>query len=313
VNATPLFNRVALIGFGLIGGSIARAAREQGLAGEIVTTARSAKSRDRIRQLKIVDRVVETNAEAATDADLVILCIPVGACGAVAEEIAAHLKPGAIVSDVGSVKASVVRDMAPYLPATTHFVPAHPVAGTEHSGPDSGFAELFTDRWCILTPPDGSDPDAIERVRAFWAALGAKVEIMTPDHHDLVLAITSHLPHLIAYTIVGTADELGQVTSSEVMKFSAGGFRDFTRIAASDPIMWRDVFLANKDAVLEMLGTFNEDLSKLTRAIRRGDGEALFEHFSRTRAIRRGIVEIGQDSAVPDFGRPHAPLGKKAE
>jgi cyclohexadieny/prephenate dehydrogenase len=313
VNATPLFNRVALIGFGLIGGSIARAAREQGLAGEIVTTARSAKSRDRIRQLKIVDRVVETNAEAATDADLVILCIPVGACGAVAEEIAGNLKPGAIVSDVGSVKASVVRDMAPYLPATTHFVPAHPVAGTEHSGPDSGFAELFTDRWCILTPPDGSDPDAIERVRAFWAALGAKVEIMTPDHHDLVLAITSHLPHLIAYTIVGTADELGQVTSSEVMKFSAGGFRDFTRIAASDPIMWRDVFLANKDAVLEMLGTFNEDLSKLTRAIRRGDGEALFEHFSRTRAIRRGIVEIGQDSAVPDFGRPHAPLGKKAE
>ncbi|TMJ62649.1 MAG: prephenate/arogenate dehydrogenase family protein [Alphaproteobacteria bacterium] len=313
MNATPLFNRVALIGFGLIGGSIARAAREQGLAGEIVSTARSAKSRDRIRQLKIVDRVVETNAEAATDADLVILCIPVGACGAVAEEIAGNLKPGAIVSDVGSVKASVVRDMAPYLPATTHFVPAHPVAGTEHSGPDSGFAELFTDRWCILTPPDGSDPDAIERVRAFWAALGAKVEIMTPDHHDLVLAITSHLPHLIAYTIVGTADELGQVTSSEVMKFSAGGFRDFTRIAASDPIMWRDVFLANKDAVLEMLGTFNEDLSKLTRAIRRGDGEALFEHFSRTRAIRRGIVEIGQDSAVPDFGRPHAPLGKKAE
>ena len=313
MNATPLFNRVALIGFGLIGGSIARAAREQGLAGEIVSTARSAKSRDRIRQLKIVDRVVETNAEAATDADLVILCIPVGACGAVAEEIAGNLKPGAIVSDVGSVKASVVRDMAPYLPATTHFVPAHPVAGTEHSGPDSGFAELFTDRWCILTPPDGSDPDAIERVRAFWAALGAKVEIMTPDHHDLVLAITSHLPHLIAYTIVGTADELGQVTSSEVMKFSAGGFRDFTRIAASDPIMWRDVFLANKDAVLEMLGTFNEDLSKLTRAIRRGDGEALFEHFSRTRAIRRGIVEIGQDSPVPDFGRPHAPLGKKAE
>ncbi|MFL6825802.1 MAG: prephenate/arogenate dehydrogenase family protein, partial [Bradyrhizobium sp.] len=240
-------------------------------------------------------------------------CIPVGACGAVAEEIAGNLKPGAIVSDVGSVKASVVRDMAPYLPATTHFVPAHPVAGTEHSGPDSGFAELFTDRWCILTPPDGSDLDAVERVRAFWAALGAKVEIMTPDHHDLVLAITSHLPHLIAYTIVGTADELGQVTSSEVMKFSAGGFRDFTRIAASDPIMWRDVFLANKDAVLEMLGTFNEDLSKLTRAIRRGDGEALFEHFSRTRAIRRGIVEIGQDSAVPDFGRPHAPLGKKAE
>jgi cyclohexadieny/prephenate dehydrogenase len=192
-------------------------------------------------------------------------------------------------------------------------VPAHPVAGTEHSGPDSGFAELFINRWCILTPPEGTDPDAIEKLRAFWAAIGARVEIMTPEHHDLVLAITSHLPHLIAYTIVGTADELEEVTSSEVIKFSAGGFRDFTRIAASDPTMWRDVFLANKDAVLEMLGTFNEDLSKLTRAIRRGDGEALFEHFTRTRAIRRGIVEIGQDSAAPDFGRPHAQLEKKAE
>ena len=197
------------------------------------------------------------------DADLVILCIPVGACGPVAQEIAAHLKPGAIVSDVGSVKGAIVRDMAPHLPDGVHFVPAHPVAGTEHSGPDSGFAELFINRWCILTPPEGADPDAVERLRAFWAALGAKVEIMTPDHHDLVLAITSHLPHLIAYTIVGTADELAQVTSSEVMKFSAGGFRDFTRIAASDPTMWRDVFLANKEAVLEMLGTFNEDLSKL--------------------------------------------------
>jgi cyclohexadieny/prephenate dehydrogenase len=191
-----------------------------------------------------------------------------------------------------------------------HFVPAHPVAGTENSGPDSGFAELFINRWCILTPPDGTDPNAVERLGAFWAALGAKVETMTPDHHDLVLAITSHLPHLIAYTIVGTADELAQVTSSEVIKFSAGGFRDFTRIAASDPTMWRDVFLANKEAVLEMLGTFNEDLSKLTRAIRRGDGEALFEHFTRTRAIRRGIVEIGQDSASPDFGRPHEHLQK---
>jgi cyclohexadieny/prephenate dehydrogenase len=313
VNATPPFPRIALIGFGLIGGSIARAARAQGLAGEVVTTARSAKSRARIKELGIVDSVVETNAEAAEGADLVILCIPVGACGAVAREIASSLKPGAIVSDVGSVKGAVVRDMAPHLPANVHFVPAHPVAGTENSGPDSGFAELFINRWCILTPPDGADPEAVERLRAFWAALGARVEIMTPDHHDLVLAITSHLPHLIAYTIVGTADELAQVTSSEVIKFSAGGFRDFTRIAASDPVMWRDVFLANKEAVLEMLGTFNEDLSKLTRAIRRGDGEALFEHFTRTRAIRRGIVEIGQDSAAPDFGRPHAQLGKKAE
>jgi cyclohexadieny/prephenate dehydrogenase len=313
VSTAPSINRLALIGFGLIGGSIARAAREQGLAREIVATARSAKTRARIKQLGLVDRVVESNAQAAQDADLVILCIPVGACASVAQEIAAHLKPGAIISDVGSVKAAVVRDMAPHLPAEAHFVPAHPVAGTEHSGPDSGFAELFINRWCILTPPEDTDPNAVEKLRAFWAALGAKVEIMTPDHHDLVLAITSHLPHLIAYTIVGTADELGQVTSSEVMKFSAGGFRDFTRIAASDPIMWRDVFLANKDAVLEMLGTFNEDLSKLTRAIRRGDGEALFEHFTRTRAIRRGIVEIGQDSAAPDFGRPHAHLEKKSE
>ncbi len=313
MSAAPLFRRVALIGFGLIGGSIARAARLQGLAGEIVTTARSAQTRARVKELGIVDRVVESNAEAVKDADLVILCIPVGACGAVAEDIAPHLKAGAIVSDVGSVKGAVVRDMAPHLPPGVHFIPAHPVAGTEHSGPDSGFAELFIDRWCILTPPEGSDADAVERLRAFWVGLGARVETMTPDHHDLVLAITSHLPHLIAYTIVGTADELEGVTESEVLKFSAGGFRDFTRIAASDPTMWRDVFLTNKEAVLEMLGTFNEDLSKLTRAIRRGDGKALFEHFSRTRAIRRGIVEIGQDSAAPDFGRPHAQLGKKAE
>jgi cyclohexadieny/prephenate dehydrogenase len=311
VNTTPLFDRVALIGFGLIGGSIARAAKEQGLAKEIVTTEPSAKTRARVMELGVVDRVAETNAQAAEGADLVILCIPVGACGAVAAEIASHLKPGAIVSDVGSVKGAVVKDMAPHLPAGVHFVPAHPVAGTEHSGPDSGFAELFINRWCILTPPEGTDPNAVEKLRAFWAAIGAKVEIMTPEHHDMVLAITSHLPHLIAYTIVGTADELEGVTQSEVLKFSAGGFRDFTRIAASDPIMWRDVFLTNKDAVLEMLGTFNEDLAKLTRAIRRGDGEALFEHFSRTRAIRRGIVEIGQDSAAPDFGRPHAQLEKK--
>jgi cyclohexadieny/prephenate dehydrogenase len=311
MSAEPLFQRVALIGFGLIGGSIARAARAQGLAGEIVATARSAKSRARVGELGIVDRVLESNAEAVHGADLVILCIPVGACGRVAEEIGAHLKAGAIVSDVGSVKGAVVRDIGPHLPAGVHFIPAHPVAGTEHSGPDAGFAELFIDRWCILTPAEGADAAAVERLRAFWAGLGAKVETMTAEHHDMVLAITSHLPHLIAYTIVGTADELEGVTQSEVLKFSAGGFRDFTRIAASDPTMWRDVFLTNKDAVLEMLGTFNEDLSKLTRAIRRGDGEALFEHFSRTRAIRRGIVEIGQDSAAPDFGRPHAQLGKK--
>ncbi|XUM23036.1 prephenate/arogenate dehydrogenase family protein [Bradyrhizobium oligotrophicum S58] len=304
------FDRVALIGFGLIGGSIARAARLQGVAGEIVTTARSEKTRARVAELGVVDRVVASNEEAVKDADLVILCIPVGACGPVAMEIAPHLKPGAIVSDVGSVKGAIVRDMAPHLPANVHFVPAHPVAGTENSGPDSGFAELFINRWCILTPPEGVDTSAIDRLRAFWAALGAKVEIMTPDHHDRVLAITSHLPHLIAYTIVGTADELAQVTESEVIKFSAGGFRDFTRIAASDPTMWRDIFLSNKDAVLDMLGTFTEDLSKLTRAIRRGDGDALFDHFTRTRAIRRGIVDIGQDSAAPDFGRPLPQLKK---
>jgi cyclohexadieny/prephenate dehydrogenase len=313
VSGDPLFKRIALIGFGLIGGSIARGARAQGLVGEIVATARSENTRARVVELGLADRVVETNAEAVKDADLVILGIPVGACGAVAEEIAAHLAPGAIVSDVGSVKGAIVKEMAPHLPPHVHFVPAHPVAGTEHSGPDSGFAELFINRWCILTPPEGTDAGAVEKLRTFWAGLGARVETMTPDHHDLVLAITSHLPHLIAYTIVGTADELAQVTSSEVIKFSAGGFRDFTRIAASDPTMWRDVFLSNKEAVLEMLGTFNEDLSKLTRAIRRGDGEALFEHFARTRAIRRGIVEIGQDSAAPDFGRPHEHLAKRPD
>lgn len=311
MSAEPLFKRLALIGFGLIGGSIARAARVQGLAGEIVVTARSPATRARVKELGIVDRVVDTNEEAVKDADLVILCIPVGVCGEVAASIGPHLKDGAIVSDVGSVKGTVLREMAPYLPDTVHFIPAHPVAGTEHSGPDAGFAELFINRWCILTPPPGADPAAVEKLAAFWRALGANVETMGAEHHDLVLAVTSHLPHLIAYTIVGTADELEDVTRSEVLKFSAGGFRDFTRIAASDPTMWRDVFLANKDAVLEMLGAFQEDLSKLTRAIRRGDGEALFDHFTRTRAIRRGIVSIGQDAASPDFGRPHANLPNK--
>ncbi len=262
------------------------------------------------RNSGIVDRVVDTNAEAVKDADLVILSIPVGACGPVAEEIAPHLKPGAIVSDVGSVKGMVVRDMTPHLPKNIHFIPAHPVAGTENSGPDSGFAELFINRWCILTPPPDADPVAVAKLTEFWRALGANVETMSADHHDLVLAVTSHLPHLIAYTIVGTADELEDVTQAEVLKFSAGGFRDFTRIAASDPTMWRDVFLANKDAVLEMLGAFQEDLSKLTRAIRRGDGDALFDHFTRTRAIRRGIVNLGQETADPDFGRKHANLPK---
>jgi cyclohexadieny/prephenate dehydrogenase len=304
----PIVQRLALIGTGLIGGSIARAARASGAAKTIVATARSAETRKRVKELGFADHVAQTSAEAVKDADLVIISIPVGASGAVAKEIGPHLKQGAILSDVGSVKGSVVRDMGPYVPKGVHFIPAHPVAGTENSGPDSGFAELFVNRWCILTPVEGTDPAATEKLSAFWSALGANVEIMNADHHDLVLAVTSHLPHLIAYTIVGTADELGDVTQSEVLKFSAGGFRDFTRIAASDPTMWRDIFMHNKDAVLEMLGTFNEDLSKLTRAIRRGDGDALFEHFARTRAIRRGIVQIGQDSAAPDFGRVHPSL-----
>jgi cyclohexadieny/prephenate dehydrogenase len=303
--AEPLFDTLAIIGPGLIGSSIMRAARAQGAVRSIVATARSPETRARVVELSIADRVVETSAGAVEGADLVIVCVPVGVCGAVAKEIGPHLKPGAVVSDVGSVKGSIVRDMGPHLPRNVHFVPAHPVAGTEHSGPDAGFAELFEGRWCILTPPEGIDPKAVERLAAFWRKLGANVETMTPDHHDLVLAVTSHLPHLIAYTIVGTADDLETVTRSEVLKFSAGGFRDFTRIAASDPTMWRDVFLANKEAVLEMLGRFNEDVSALTKAIRRGDGDALFDHFTRTRAIRRGIVEAGQDTATADFGRPH--------
>jgi cyclohexadieny/prephenate dehydrogenase len=303
-----LYNRLALIGVGLIGSSIARAARAQGAVREIVATAQSAATRRRVAELGLADQVTESNAAAVAGADLVIVCIPVGACGAVAAEIGPHIASGATVSDVGSVKAAVLRDMAPHLPARVHFVPAHPVAGTENSGPDAGFAGLFVGRWCILTPPEGADAGAVERLAAFWRSLGAQVDTMPAAHHDLVLAITSHLPHLIAYTIVGTADELGEVTQSEVLKFSAGGFRDFTRIAASDPTMWRDVFLSNKDAVLEMLGTFNEDLSRLTRAIRRGDGDALFAHFARTRAIRRGIVQIGQDSPAPDFGRVHPDL-----
>jgi cyclohexadieny/prephenate dehydrogenase len=301
----PLFDTMALIGVGLIGSSIARAARAKGAVREIVATARSPKTRKRVIELGIADKVAETNADAVKGADLVIVCIPVGVCGDVAKEIGPHLKQGATISDVGSVKGAIVRDMGPHLPKTVNFVPAHPVAGTEHSGPDAGFAELFDGRWCILTPPEGTDPQAVEKLAAFWQLLGANVEIMTPEHHDLVLAITSHLPHLIAYTIVGTADELETVTRSEVLKFSAGGFRDFTRIAASDPTMWRDIFLANKDGVLEMLGRFNEDVSALTKAIRRGDGDALHEHFTRTRAIRRGVIELGQDTPAPDFGRPH--------
>jgi cyclohexadieny/prephenate dehydrogenase len=301
----PVIDRLALIGVGLIGGSIARAAREYGVVRSIVATARSEATRKRVVELGIADQVVASNAEAVKDADLVIVCIPVGASGPVAAEIGAALKPGAIVSDVGSVKTQVLKDMTPHMPKGVHLIPAHPVAGTENSGPDSGFSELFVNRWCILTPPEGADKNAVDKLQAFWSALGANVEVMTAEHHDMVLAITSHLPHLIAYTIVGTAEEFSQVSRSEVLKFSAGGFRDFTRIAASDPTMWRDVFLHNKDAVREMLAQFNEDLAKLTRAMRRGDGDVLFDHFTKTRAIRRGIVQIGQDSAAPDFGRAH--------
>jgi cyclohexadieny/prephenate dehydrogenase len=291
----PIFGRLAIIGIGLIGSSIAHAARELNLAGHIVLADQDEAVRIRAGELRLGHEVAETAAEAARDADHIILCVPVGACGAVAAEIAAALKPGAILSDVGSVKGSVVDAISPHLPAGVHLVPAHPVAGTENSGPDAGFPSLFLNRWCILTPPEGTDESAIARTRQFWEGMGAIVEIMTAQHHDLVLAITSHLPHLIAYNIVGTAEDLAAVTQSEVIKFSAGGFRDFTRIAASDPTMWRDVFLHNKDAVLEMLGRFSEDLSVLTRAIRYGDGETLHKHFTRTRAIRRGIVALGQE------------------
>jgi cyclohexadieny/prephenate dehydrogenase len=257
----------------------------------------------RVRELGIADEATSDPAAGVKGADLVILCVPVGVCGAVAEAMRPGLKPGCIVSDVGSVKASVVAQVQPHLPAGVHFVPAHPVAGTEHSGPDAGFATLFHNRWCILTPPEGTEEAVVDRVQAFWSTMGSNVEIMTPQHHDLVLAITSHVPHLIAYNIVGTAADLETVTQSEVIKFSAGGFRDFTRIAASDPTMWRDIFLHNREAVLEMLGRLNEDIALLARAIRWGEGDKLHDLFTRTRAIRRGIISVGQETPEPDFGR----------
>lgn len=303
MTAEPLFGKVALIGIGLIGSSIARALKATPLAGVVALADRSDAVVARARELDLADTVTTDLAAAVGDADLVIVCVPVGACGTVAEAIAPHLKPGAIVSDVGSVKGSVVAQMAPFMPANVHFVPAHPVAGTEHSGPDAGFAELFHERWCIITPPAGADPEAVARLTRFWQALGSKTEVMAPDHHDLVLAITSHVPHLIAYNIVGTASDLEQVTESEVIKFSAGGFRDFTRIAASDPTMWRDVFLHNKEAVLEVLGRFTEDLIALQRNIRWAQGDQLFDLFTRTRAIRRSIIDQHQDTADADFGR----------
>ena len=298
----PVYNRVALIGLGLIASSMAHAMRRAGLAAEIVGTARSAETRDITREIGFCDRVVDSAAEAVKEADLVVLAVPVGAMGHVAEEIAPHLMQGTTVTDVGSVKQAVIEAVGPHLPTGIHFIPGHPLAGTEHSGPRAGFAELFDNRWCILVP-NGSDPAAVARLRALWEGMGSNVEEMEPDHHDLVLAVTSHTPHLIAYTMVGVADDLRRVTDSEVIKYSAAGFRDFTRIAASDPTMWRDVFLTNKDATLEILGRFTEELFALQRAIRTGDGEQLFDYFTHTRAIRRGIIEAGQDTDAPDFGR----------
>lgn len=304
-NATqPMFKRLALIGIGLIGSSISHAARRSGgLVGEIVGSSATARTRETALKLGLIDHAYATAAEAVRGADLVIVCAPVGVCGRIAAEIGPHLEAGAIVSDVGSVKASIVADMAPHLPAYVNFVPGHPIAGTERSGPEAGFAELFDNRWCILTPPEGASSEATEKLAAFWSALGSNVEIMTPEHHDLVLAITSHLPHLIAFNIVNTAEHLQRVTDSEVIKFSAGGFRDFTRIAASDPTMWRDVFLNNKDAVLHMLMRFGEGIAVLKEAIEAGDGDTLYRSFDKARVIRRGIVDAGQDTASPDFGR----------
>ncbi|SON57897.1 Arogenate dehydrogenase [Hartmannibacter diazotrophicus] len=295
--------RLAIIGIGLIGASIALGARKRGLARHIAIADRSPTNLARAEELGLGDSYHAGADAAVKDADLVICCVPVGASGDVAREIARGLMPGAIVSDVGSVKGSVVAQMAPHLPKSVHFIPGHPVAGTEFSGPDAGLPDLFVKRWCILTPPDDVDESAKERLIGFWTALGAMVECMSAEHHDLVLAITSHVPHLIAYNIVGTADDLEAVTESEVMKFSAGGFRDFTRIAASDPTMWRDVFLNNREAVIEVLGRFTEDLIALQRAIRWGEGDKLFDLFTRTRAIRRGIIDLGQETEAPDFGR----------
>jgi len=300
--ATPPVERLAVIGCGLIGSSILRAARA-GLPGiHLAAFDESGAVAARAGELDLADVVARSAAEAVADADLVILCVPVGQIGAAARAIAPYLKPGAIVSDVGSVKASALSDMGEALPGVA-IVPAHPVAGTERSGPDAGFAALFTNRWCILTPPPYASTEAVARVAAFWTALGANVEQMEPGHHDLVLAVTSHVPHLIAYTIVSTASDLEGVTNSEVIKYSAGGFRDFTRIAASNPTMWRDVFLSNRGAVLEILQRFTEDLVALQRAIRWGEGDKLFETFTRSREVRRAIIDAGQDTASADFGR----------
>jgi cyclohexadieny/prephenate dehydrogenase len=301
--STLIYTKIALIGIGLIGSSLARVIRQEGLAEHISISSRRAETLARAKELKLGDSYSTDMAEAVRDADLVIVSVPVGSSGAVAEAIASSLKHGAVVTDVGSTKASVIAQMQPHIPAGVHFIPGHPLAGTEKSGPDAGFAELFQNRWCILTPPEGTDADEIARLTRFWEACGSHVDTMDPQHHDRVLAIVSHLPHLIAYNIVGTADDLELVTQSEVIKYSATGFRDFTRLAASDPEMWRDVCLNNRDAILEMLSRFSEDLASLQRSIRWGDGEALFNLFTRTRGIRKSIIEAGQEVDVPDFGR----------
>lgn len=291
---TPLFNKVAFIGIGLIGSSIARVIRRDGLAGSIVACARSDDTLNTVLELGLADEVTKDPAVAAQGADLVMICTPVSTYGAIAEAIAPSLKPGAIVTDVGSVKASAIKAVMPHLPDGTHFVPGHPIAGTENSGPESGFDTLFEGRWFLITPPPGTDQNAIDKVAELWSCAGSKIDYLEPEHHDQVLAITSHLPHLIAYTIVGTATDLEDHIKSEVVKYSASGFRDFTRIAASDPVMWRDIFIENRDAVLEMLGRLSEDLAGLQRAIRVGDGDTLEALFRRTREIRRGVVEAGQ-------------------
>ncbi|MFN3076715.1 MAG: prephenate/arogenate dehydrogenase family protein [Alphaproteobacteria bacterium] len=292
---TPLrFRRIAYLGIGLIGSSLARVVRRDSLCGSSIACARNAATREAALRLDLVDEVTDDPGDAVRDADLVMLCTPVGAYAALAEAIAPHLAPGTIVSDIGSVKETVVSDLVPRLPSYVHLVPGHPVAGTEHSGPESGFAELFQNRWCILTPPEGTDPQAVERVRALWCKCGMNVDVMSARHHDQVLAITSHLPHLIAYTIVGTATDLEEHLRQEVIKYSASGFRDFTRIAASDPVMWRDIFLGNREAVLEVLQRFTEDLTALQRAIRWGEGDKLEALFTRTRAIRRSIIDARQ-------------------
>lgn len=300
---TVIYNRVALIGLGLIASSMAHAMRRAGFEGEIVGTARSQDTRDTARELGFCDRVTDTAAEAVKDADLIVLAIPVGAMETVTKDIAPHLKPGATVTDVGSVKRAVLNAVIPHLPNGVHFVGGHPMAGTEHSGPASGFAELFDNRWCLIVPPENANEDAVVKVETFWQMLGANIDRMDPDHHDIVCVVVSHAPHLIAYTMVGVADDLRRVTDNEVIKYSAAGFRDFTRIAASDPTMWRDVFLNNKEATLEILGRFTEELFALQRAIRQGDGDHLHDYFTRTRAIRRGIIEAGQDTDAPNFGR----------